>query len=407
MGIFQTIFGKRQPGNRSASGFTPWEAIRQLIGNWDTYPELQQSDTAQMCIDRIATHASKLEPVHVRKKTPVDMSYIQALLERPNEYMCWQQFAYKIVSILYYKDNAWIYPQYTIDANGAKVYTGFYPLDPLYTELVRLPNSNELWVRFNFNGYREAVPYSEVIHLRRHYIQDDLQGGSDNRCIIDAINVYQEARKGIANAVKVSCQILGLVKVPKVLSPDDIKRNMERMTQYIENLKNTGGFLPTDINGDVVPLNLDPKIASKDSIDALKENVLEWFGVNKKVAACEYDEAAFNAFYETVIEPLALQLSQEFTRVLFSAREYSFGNRILFVANRLMFASWDVKLKYIQACGPLGVITKGKIAEILGLPPPPDADKYLQTLNVVDASKANEYQGVSSKEEDEDAQKQS
>jgi hypothetical protein len=146
--------------------------------------------------------------------------------------------------------------------------------------------------------------------------------------------------------------------------------------------------------------------------------VLEWFGVNKKVAACEYDEASFDAFYETVIEPIALQFSQEFTRVLFSQREISFGNKITFVANRLMFAPWETKLKYIAACTPLGILSKGKAAEILGLPPPPDADKYLQTLNVVDASKANEYQGVGKdkpkeddktppKEDEEDAQKQS
>lgn len=41
---------------------------------------------------------------------------------------------------------------------------------------------------------------------------------------------------------------------------------------------------------------------------------------------------------------------------------------------------------------PLGMLTINQGLEILNLPSIPDGDKRLQTLNVVDAAKANQYQ---------------
>ena len=41
---------------------------------------------------------------------------------------------------------------------------------------------------------------------------------------------------------------------------------------------------------------------------------------------------------------------------------------------------------------PLGLLTVNQALEILNLPGVEDGDKRLQTLNVVDAAKANKYQ---------------
>ncbi|EPE61260.1 phage portal domain protein [Exiguobacterium sp. S17] len=44
---------------------------------------------------------------------------------------------------------------------------------------------------------------------------------------------------------------------------------------------------------------------------------------------------------------------------------------------------------------PLGLFTLNEAREIFNLSPVEDGDKRIQTLNVVDASQANNYQGVS------------
>ncbi|HBT17039.1 MAG TPA: phage portal protein, partial [Firmicutes bacterium] len=52
-----------------------------------------------------------------------------------------------------------------------------------------------------------------------------------------------------------------------------------------------------------------------------------------------YTEDDWNSYYESVLEPLAMQMSGEYTRKLFTRRERGFGNRIIFEASSLQYAS--------------------------------------------------------------------
>ncbi|MGR5969101.1 hypothetical protein ACT7C1_16970 [Bacillus paranthracis] len=58
----------------------------------------------------------------------------------------------------------------------------------------------------------------------------------------------------------------------------------------------------------------------------------------------------------------------------------------------MQFASNETKTKIIKELMPLGLFTINQALEILNLPPVEDGDKRLQTLNVVNAEKADQYQ---------------
>jgi hypothetical protein len=105
-----------------------------------------------------------------------------------------------------------------------------------------------------------------------------------------------------------------------------------------------------------------------------------------------YSEEEFNGFYESVIEPIAIQLSLEFTAKLFTQRELGFGNKIIFESNRLQFASNTTKVTVIKELMPLGLLTINESREILNLSPVEDGDKRLVSLNYVQADKQNLYQ---------------
>ena len=106
----------------------------------------------------------------------------------------------------------------------------------------------------------------------------------------------------------------------------------------------------------------------------------------------KYTENEWNAFYESVIEPIAVQLSLEFTSKIFTDRERGFGNEIIFTANRLQYASATTKIALLRDLMPYGLLTINEGREVFNLPPVEDGDKRVQTLNVVDADKANKYQ---------------
>ena len=140
----------------------------------------------------------------------------------------------------------------------------------------------------------------------------------------------------------------------------------------------------TDQRFDFIPTNTTPYSIPQEQIEAVNRQIYDYLGISPKIVSGSYSEDEFSAFYESVIEPFALQLSQEFTRKA--------GAEITFTAERLEFSSAATKIKLLHEAAPLGLMTLNEARKLLALPPVPDGDKRLQSLNYVSADKANQYQ---------------
>ena len=120
--------------------------------------------------------------------------------------------------------------------------------------------------------------------------------------------------------------------------------------------------------------------------------IIDYFGVSEAVFKNEYDEDQFNAFYESTIEPIAIQLSEAFSIGLLTDNELERGEEIIFFSERLQYASWNTKVQAIEKLMGLGIMSLNESRALLGLEPIENGNKRLQSLNYVDASKANQYQ---------------
>ena len=161
-----------------------------------------------------------------------------------------------------------------------------------------------------------------------------------------------------------------------------------------ENLKDPtqGGMVVTDGTMEFTPVTADPKAAETSQLEFVRDNIYRYFGVSKQIAEGVYDETAWSAFFESVIEPFSIQMSQEFTRKLFTQAEIAAGNEIVFDANRLTYASTDTKVELIRQLRPLGILTTNQSLEIMNLPPIADGDDRVQTLNVANTDIVSQYQ---------------
>ena len=130
----------------------------------------------------------------------------------------------------------------------------------------------------------------------------------------------------------------------------------------------------------------------KEQLEMVNGNIYGYFMISENIIKSKYTADEWNAFYESVLEPLAVQLGLEFTRKVFTERERVFGNSILFESGRLQFSSNKTKVNLIKELMPYGLLTVNQALEILNLPSVTDGDKRLQTLNVIDAANANKYQ---------------
>jgi hypothetical protein len=76
------------------------------------------------------------------------------------------------------------------------------------------------------------------------------------------------------------------------------------------------------------------------------------------------------------------------------------GEEIVFYSERLQYASWNTKVTAIEKLMGLGILSLNESRSLLGLEPIEGGDRRLQSLNYVDANKANQYQvGEQPKEE--------
>jgi HK97 family phage portal protein len=373
----------------STAIFTPWSG--------DAY----SNDIYRAAVDAIARNAAKLKGSHVihypDRNEPAKSSKLNRLLQvQPNPYMSAFDMLYKMVTHYFLYNNAFAYLQK--DGRGQVV--GIYPLKAMHVDFLT-DHSNELYCKFLFSNSREVIlPYADIIHLRRNFNENDLLG-DPNTALGPALELAHTQNEGYINAIKTSANIRGILKFTQIMAPEKLKEEKERFINDYLSIANDGGVVATDQKMEYDPIEIKPVVIDDKQIQAIKTKIYDYLGVSEAIVNSSYNEEQWAAFYESTLEPIAVQMSLEFTRKIFNEREQAFGNTIIFESGRLQFSSTKTKVNLIAQLIPYGLLTINQALEILNLPGVEDGDKRLQTLNVVDALKANQYQlGVNANEED-------
>ena len=352
-----------------------------------------ENDIYRSAVDAIARNAAKLRGKHIiyskdsNQRTDGDHNLNRVLNTRPNPYMSAYDLIYKLVTHYYLHNNAFAY----LEKDNRGNLIGIYPLSANQIEYVT-DQTNEMYMKFLFNsGQSVTLHMSEVLVLRRHFNSNDLLGDS-NTAIMAALELAHTQNEGLSESIKSSATIRGILKYNKILAPEELRKAKEEFTRDYLNMSNNGGIAALDTKTDYIPLQLSEMNIDNAQIEAVKRKVYDYLGISEVIINSTYTEDQWSAFYESVIEPLAIQLSLELTDKVFTQREQAFGNTIVFEASRLQFASNESKTNIIKELVPYGILTINQALEILNMPPVEDGHKRLQTLNVVNADLADEYQ---------------
>ena len=389
--MFQSVFSRPERTPDTAEYQT-----YKLVNDYNNYfvpfdGNSYDDATVRTCIDTIARNAGKLKPVHVRKQqgksTPADSALDSLLSIKPNEYMTTYDFIYKIVSQLYSYNNAFVYIKY--DAMGNVV--GLYPLS--YSDIQLVECQQQLYFRFNFlQAGQITVPYTSLIHLRKHFNNADFFGESNERPLKSPLNILNSVKQGLENLVKNSTKLRGWVSVNGNVRPEEIDAIGQDFSNKFLSTTNGTGVAVLDKKYEYHQISSDIQTADHTQMSFAREDIYRYFGLSESIIKSTYTESEWTAFYQSVIEPLAIQFSQEFTSKLFTSREKGYGNEIKFTSNRLDYASTASKVSIVQALLPQGIITINEAREIFGFGGTEDGDKRLVSLNYVSADKQDKYQ---------------
>lgn len=390
--MFERIFNKSPSyvDNKDYSGFVSLNNSVNLL----TAAEANnyQSLFVRLCVDSIAENASKLKPKVIRRKGAAIIevnSKLQKLIElAPNEYMNTSDFIYKVVTNLLNDNNSFIYIKRNEITGEVE---GLYPLN--YSDCEFVEYKNILFVRFSFmTGYQMTVPYTELVHLRKFFGPSDLFGESNDITLTKQVGLLNTLNKGLAAAVNSSNVLRGILKFNMNLKEDDLVAKTKKFAERFLNIDNNNGVASIDSNCDYQELKSQIVTADNEQMKTIRNDVMQYFHLNENIIMSKFDENGWEAFYESVLEPLALKLSLELTRKIFTAKELALGNEIIFEANRLQYASMQSKTSMLKELMPMGLMSINEGREIFNLGPVEGGEKRILSLNYIDADMATEYQ---------------
>ena len=335
------------------------------------------------CVDAIARNGAKMHPTHIRnykdkdgnpKMDNLKDNIYKLLAKQPNEIQDAYKFYYQVITNLELYNDSFVYIQRDSDL---KV-TGLYPIE--FSEGKLYEFQGKLWIKFRFGRSKERfVPYDSCIHLTRFVGKDGLFGGN-TLPIIKTLSIKHIIDEGIVNAIKTTQNIKGIIKSTKaMLKPEDVKKMRDQFVKDFVTNGDKSGIGGLDATTDFTPVKLDPQTASDNQVKIFDDKILNYFGLSKEILQSNYSEDQWNAFYESVLEPIGLQMSLEFTNKIFTPTELEFGNEIIFESNRLQYASNTTKIDLIRYAS--NIMTINEQREVFNLAPIENGDVFMIDQN--------------------------
>ncbi|PEE39385.1 phage portal protein [Bacillus pseudomycoides] len=378
MGLFDKIFGKKQ----SPTTTTRFEMINDNGGGFFAWNgDIYQSDIIRACIRPKTKAVGKLIAKHIRDnanefKVNPD-PYMRFILEEPNPLMTGQMFQEKMTVQLELNHNAFAY----IKRDELGFATEIYPIPCVTVEVVE-GVQGDIFLTFYFkNGKRMTVPYVDVIHLRKDFNEDDFFGEHPGKSLSSLMDIVTTTDQGIVKAIKNSAAVKWILKFKNVLKQEDIDTQVKNfVTNYLSIDNVNGGAASSDPRYDLEQVKPEAFVPDSKQMQETIQRIYNFFNTNEKIIQSKYSEDEWNAYYESEIEPLAMQLAGEFTRKLFSRRERGFGNKIIFEAASLQYASMSTKMNLVQMVDR-GAMTPNEWRSILSLGPIEGGDKPIRRLD--------------------------
>lgn len=395
MSIFD-IF-RRSVSSRNKSKLIRYDIDQYRFTRWDK--KATELYLIRASVDALARNVAKMQLEAVmytdrdRSEKKVDRnSDVARVIRHPNFYMTSYDFLYKIAAMYFTTNNVFIYPEYE---NGKLV--ALHPINYEEFDLYQTENGT-LIAKFRLS-YRKTytVLYDDVIHLRNHYITNDLLGDSNDAALRPVCELLSTQNQGIIAGIKNSAIIRGILKALNVIKDEDLNKARDRFVEDNLRASNSGGVIAIDGKFDYQNIESKPYVVDANSMSEAKKMVFDYFGINEGFITNKFTPEEYEAVYEGRLEPFAIMLTQSLTHGLYTERELGFGNEIEANMSKVKYQPISAITSLIAATNQLGLFRKNEYREMLGYPPLSDEDggnDIVISLNYVNSSNLDEYQGV-------------
>lgn len=371
-----------------------YSALFSIRGEYSAGGDLDDSDIIGSIENCIATNVAKLTPQVVRKDARgmvIKEDHLARLLSlRWAPELSTYDALYKMAATLIRKSNTFAGIFYNEDFTKVK------QIVPLTVQTFRIfeDDDGNMLFRFvwDYDGKTYVLPYQSVIHIRARFNKKRFIGTPPDQAIKTTLELLDATGQALRNTVKNSANLKGYLKYNNFIDEEELREKVREFQAAYMSAENDGGLAGIDNSMDFHEINQrTPNIPTLQS-QYLRDNLYRYYGVSDAILMSKFTESEWNAFYESVIEPIALQLSLEFTYKLLTERERGFGNKIIFTSNRLQYATLQTRATIGSVLYDRGIITINEYRELMYYEPIEDGDVRMVSLNYVKADDQSLYQ---------------
>ena len=304
-------------------------------------------------------------------------AYMRFLLEEPNEWMTGQMLQEKLAIQLELNNNAFAY----IDRDPYGFAKAIYPLNASMCEALQ-DGAGKLYIKFSRpNGKTVTLAYSDLIHLRKDFNSSDIFGDSAAGVLTPLMEVVNTTDQGVVKAIKNSMVIRWLLKFNNSLRKEDVEQYVKDFAKSFLDTEGEGtGVAGVDSKAEAIQLKPQEYVPNAAQMANSTKRLYAHFNTNEKIVHGSYTEDEWISYFESAVEPDIIQLSNEYTRKLFSRRERGCGNKIIFEASSLAFASMATKLNLVQLVDR-GIMVPNEMRAIFNWAPIPGGDQPIRRLD--------------------------
>lgn len=361
MSLFDVIF-KNRPRVRGK-----YDGIFKMLNGYTPHfttwgGSIYESELIRAVINARATHISKL---NVEVQGSARPALQNKLKHGPNQFQTWSQFMYRLSTILDVHNTAFLCPVYDEYGEPSGIYT---PL-PNRCEIVQYEDVPYLRYEFS-DGKRAAIELAYCGIMTRFQYKNDFFG-EDNHALFPTMDLIHTQNQGIQEGVKSAASYRFMAKVGNFSKTDDLKKERKRFTEenFSKESDPYGILLFPNTYSEIKQVDVKPWVVDADQMKLIKDGVFDYFIMNEDVLQGKAFGDKWTAYYESSIEPFAVQFSEVGTKMLFTFREQSNGNQIMASANRLQYLSNTEKLNVSSQMLDRGIMSINDVRTIWNLPP--------------------------------------
>ena len=369
MGLFDFIFKKKEIdyAYHNDGYFKTLTAYQPHFSTWGG--ELYESALVRSAIDARARHISKLKVEIQGAARPTLQTKLRL---KPNNWQTWSQFLYRTSTILDMHNSCVIVPVYDELMNPV----GYYPVLPKRCEIVEVEGVPLL--RYEFSDGKKACTYLEECAILTKFQYKSDFFGETNTALDPTMKMIHMDNQAVEEAIKNGARYSFIAKLNNFAKIEDIKNQQSRFNETSFKNDLTGGLLlfPNTFN-DIKQIEQNPYTVPEAELNEIRTNVYNYFAVNEDILQSKAFGDKWSAFYESVVEPFAIQFSECMSQCMFSDKERAMGSLLMASSNRLQYMTTQEKLNVSAQMADRGILSFNEIREIWNLPPIDGGDRRI------------------------------